>query len=168
MGSPTQIWAARSAGTTARRPPATCVQASQPHRAISSHTPPDPELPKTTPAIGPAEGIIKGKARRPSKKLLWTAVRPGRSLAPAGSPQGIHPQTSLRRTQVLSNPPVFASAMPPAWITALPSPLSLFLSLPSPAQGPPPSPVPPQLHTHRDHSFPRADSIHCMCPSLDD
>lgn len=99
MGSPTQIWAARSAGTTARRPPATCVQASQPHRAISSHTPPDPELPKTTPAIGPAEGIIKGKARRPSKKLLWTVCsasgsQSGPSRLPSRNPSTDFPQAN--------------------------------------------------------------------------
>lgn len=26
---------------------------------------------------------------------------------------------------------------------------------------------PPQFCSHRDHTFPRADSIHCLCPSLD-
>lgn len=104
MGGPAQVWAARSADnhcpldTGHLRAGHEAWQPLSPARPSppTSHTLPDPELPKTTPDIGPAGGILGAGGREALKEASvdWSVAATqersvvclGHGLAPGGLP----------------------------------------------------------------------------------
>lgn len=135
--------------------------------AISSHTLPDSELPKTTPAVGPGGEILRGREALKEASVDWSAaparemsaVCLGPGLSPGGFPQGIRPLTSF----VLPSLPAFA---PPS---ALPGRL-----LPVPSTHARPFPVPHNVpfspnpcHSMPTETSPFQELTVLLCPLLD-
>ena len=129
---------------------------------------PDSELPKTTPAVGPAGEILRGREALKEASVDWSAdpawemsaVCLGRDLSPGGFPQGIRPLTLCFPASLpllphlacldrfsLSHPPMHALSQPRATSSSHPTPLSLC--------------------AHRNQSLSGADSTPCPCPLLD-
>lgn len=144
MGGSAPIWAVRSADTRARPTRASCAQPTRPGSLSappgrSSHTIPEPGLPKTTPSLALQRGSSWACLGGPQRSVcgLVSHSRPGDVCSVSGSQSG--PSMLPSR-----NPP---TNFLPATLKCLPDSLPLL----------PPFPCPEQHHSclvHRAHSYP--------------